>query len=329
MDQQIVDIARQNLQPSQGAQAITSLGQQYLAQSPQEAAQRYVSQQQELLAPTRERQLAQLQNQLYQTGRSGLSVGATGARPSGAAGLGAASPEMEAYYNAIAQQDAALATQAQQAGQQQTQFGAGLLSAGQALGQGQIGFGANLLAGERGRELAQIGAGAGLIGQEEALGRAQYGFGADLLGRQLGMEQGRLGFGAGLFGTGADLIGRGYSGQVSALSPYESYLKLAEGIEGLGQQPLSLGINIGSKGQSTAGADALLRGGIIASTRREAADAYNPFADFLTGFSRNPALVNRTASIFGNRVPVDALGTSAYGPGLTGFEAAQYDIYGP
>jgi hypothetical protein len=37
---------------------------------------------------------------------------------------------MEAYYNAIAQQDAALAAQAQQAGQQQTAFGAGLFGTG-------------------------------------------------------------------------------------------------------------------------------------------------------------------------------------------------------
>jgi hypothetical protein len=114
----------------QAAQGLFGLGQQYLAQSPQEAAQQYMMGQQNLLAPSRERQFAQLQNQLFQTGRGGLSVGATGERPSGAAGLGAASPEMEAYYNALAQQDAALAAQAQQAGQQQTAFGAGLFGTG-------------------------------------------------------------------------------------------------------------------------------------------------------------------------------------------------------
>jgi hypothetical protein len=114
----------------QAAQGLFGLGQQYLAQSPQEAAQQYMAGQQNLLAPSRERQFAQLQNQLFQTGRGGLSVGATGARPSGAAGLGAANPEMEAYYNALAQQDAALAANAMQAGQQQTAFGAGLFGTG-------------------------------------------------------------------------------------------------------------------------------------------------------------------------------------------------------
>ena len=125
---------------STGAQGLFGLGQQYLAQSPEEAAQQYMSRQQDLLAPSRERQMAQLQNRLFQTGRGGLSVGATGERPSGAAGLGAASPEMEAYYNAIAQQDAQLAAGAQQAGMDQVRFGAGLLgTAGNLLTQGYAG----------------------------------------------------------------------------------------------------------------------------------------------------------------------------------------------
>lgn len=117
-----------------------NLGGQYLAQSPEAVAAQYMQRQQDLLAPSRERQYAQLQNQLYQTGRGGLSVGATGARPSGAAGLGATTPETEAYYNAIAQQDAALAAQAQQAGQQQLAFGTGLFGQGaNLLGQYQAG----------------------------------------------------------------------------------------------------------------------------------------------------------------------------------------------
>jgi hypothetical protein len=134
-------MAPQQYAPLQGAAGgLFNLGQQYLSQSPQEAAQKYMEQQQNLLAPSRERQYAQLQNQLFQTGRGGLSVGATGERPSGAAGLGATTPEMEAYYNALAQQDAQLATQAQAAGQQQTAFGAGLFGTGsQLLGQYQAG----------------------------------------------------------------------------------------------------------------------------------------------------------------------------------------------
>jgi hypothetical protein len=128
-------------QPLTGAATgLFNLGQQYLAQSPEAVAAQYMQSQQDLLAPSRERQYAQLQNQLFNTGRGGLSVGATGVRPGGGAGLAASNPELEAYYNAIAQQDAALASQAQQAGQQQVAFGTGLFGQGAGLlGQYQAG----------------------------------------------------------------------------------------------------------------------------------------------------------------------------------------------
>ena len=135
------EMAQQQYAPlQQGAQGLFGLGQQYLQQSPEQVAAQYMQQQQDLLAPSRERQYSQLQNQLFQQGRGGLSVGATGLRPSGAGGLGATTPEMEAYYNALAQQDLALASQAQQAGQQNVAFGAGLLGSGAGLmGQYQAG----------------------------------------------------------------------------------------------------------------------------------------------------------------------------------------------
>jgi len=135
------EAARQQYAPLTGAaSSLFNLGEQYLAESPEAVAAQYMQRQQDLLAPSRERQYAQLQNQLFQTGRGGLAVGATGERPSGAAGLGASNPEMEAYYNAIAQQDAALASQAQQAGQQQLAFGTGLFGQGAGmLGQYQAG----------------------------------------------------------------------------------------------------------------------------------------------------------------------------------------------
>jgi len=86
-----------------------------------------------LLAPSRERQYAQLQNQLFQTGRGGLSVGGTGLRPSGGEGLRASNPELESYYNSLNQQDLQLAQQAEQAGQQRTAFGTGLFNTGNQL----------------------------------------------------------------------------------------------------------------------------------------------------------------------------------------------------
>ena len=298
-DQQLVDIARQQFQPSAGAQALTSLGQQYVGQSPQDVAQKYMASQQDLLAPSRERQMAQLQNQLFQTGRGGLAVGATGTRPGGGAGLGASSPEMEAYYNALAQQDLQLAAGAQQAGQQQASFGAGLLSQGQALGQGQIGFGAGILSQQQAQEAQRLGLGSSLTAQQQALEQGRYGFGADLLGRQQAMEQGRASFGAGLFGTGGNLLTQGYGGQTAALGPYQAYLQGATGLESLGQQPLEMGSALGGRIANPQGGQALLTGGMAAAGSNAAANAYNPFATALTSASRNPTLTNAAGRAFG------------------------------
>jgi hypothetical protein len=122
--------AQQAFAPLQtGAQALFGLGNQYLAQSPQDVAQNYLNQQMALLQPGRELELANLQNRLQQQGRGGLSVAQGGT-------LGATTPELQALYNARATQEAQLAAQAQQAGQQQVAFGAGLLGTGaQTMGQ--------------------------------------------------------------------------------------------------------------------------------------------------------------------------------------------------
>jgi hypothetical protein len=185
---------------------------------------------------------------MFQTGRGGLAVGATGARPDGSAGLGAANPELEAYYNALAQQDAGLAANAMQAGQQQTAFGAGL------------------------------------------------------------------------FGTGGNLLTQGYGGQTAALGPYQAYLQGASGLEGLGQQALDTGINLGAKGQSTVGANALYQGGIAAAGSQARADAYNPFATALTMGSQNPAFASGIGNLFGGggraAFSQTGFGGSGFGTGL-------------
>jgi hypothetical protein len=151
------------------------LGQGYLAQSPEEVAQRYMTSQLDILAPQRERQLAALRNEQFQAGRSGLSVGATGMRPGGGAGLGATNPELEAYYNAIAQQDAELAGRAQEQGQRQLAFGTTL-----------FGTGADLLGGyQRGLvgSLAPFQGYLGAAGDIEALGQQPLELGSALGGR--------------------------------------------------------------------------------------------------------------------------------------------------
>lgn len=104
----------------------------------QAVQQNYIAQQQGLLAPGREQQLAQLRNRQYQRGTTGLATGGTvaGYAPN-AQGLMATNPEMAALYNAQAQQDAQLAanapTYAQNLLNQQIATGTGLFGAANTL----------------------------------------------------------------------------------------------------------------------------------------------------------------------------------------------------
>jgi hypothetical protein len=212
-------MAPQQYAPLQGAAGgLFSLGQQYLAQSPEQVAQQYISRQQDLLAPSRERQYAQVQNQLFNTGRGGLSVGATGLRPSGGMGVSAANPEMEAYYNALAQQDLQLAAQAQEAGQRQTAFGAGLFGSGsQLLGQyqaGQVGA------------LSPFQTSLGLGGTIEQMGQQ---------GLQIGSELGGRTANAGA-NVGQSLLRGGLSAAQTAQAA-NAYNPLANVLQGVGTNP--------------------------------------------------------------------------------------------
>jgi hypothetical protein len=114
-------------------QRLFSLGAQALPTTAdtQAVQEQYIAQQQGLLAPSREQQLAQLRNRQYQRGTTGLATGGTvaGYAPN-AAGLMATNPEMAAYYNALAREDAVLRanapTYAQNILNQQIATGTGL-----------------------------------------------------------------------------------------------------------------------------------------------------------------------------------------------------------
>ena len=114
----------QTAEEAQAAQQqLFNLGQQYLAESPEQAAQKYMAQQQALLQPARERAQAGLTQNLFNTGRGGVAVSQGGM-------MGAANPEQQALLNAQALQDLTLASQAQEQGRAQTTFGAGLFGTG-------------------------------------------------------------------------------------------------------------------------------------------------------------------------------------------------------
>ena len=115
---QIMGSNRQSLTDASNLQA---LGRGYIAQTPEAAAQQYMTAQQALLQPGRDTESARLANQLQQTGRTGVSVAQGG-------NLGMANPEQQALANARSMQDLQLAAQAQAQGRAQTQFGQGLLT---------------------------------------------------------------------------------------------------------------------------------------------------------------------------------------------------------
>lgn len=117
-------------QPITGAaQSLFGLGSQYLAESPQQAAQNYIAGRQALLGPQRERELAGIRNRLFGTGRTGLATGGTSA-----GNMAQTNPELAAYYNAVANQDLQLASEADQMAKQDITFGAGLFGTGGQLG---------------------------------------------------------------------------------------------------------------------------------------------------------------------------------------------------
>jgi hypothetical protein len=128
----------------QGAQSLFNLGQQYLGTSPEQTAADWMAKQQQLLQPSRDMAQSKITQNLFNTGRGGLSTAQGG-------NLGNANPEQQAYYNALMQQDLQLAADAMAQGRAQTQFGAGLFglgsqaaTAGYSPIQTQIGLASNL-----------------------------------------------------------------------------------------------------------------------------------------------------------------------------------------
>lgn len=205
--------AQQQFAPLQtGAQNLFNLGNQYIAQSPQEVAQNYLNQQMALLQPGRELELANLQNKLQQQGRGGLAVSQGGT-------YGATTPELQALYNARAMQEAQLAAQAQQAGQQQVAFGAGLLGTGaQTMG--------NYYAGQQAAYQPYTTA----LGQVQGLETAAQQ--PLTMGAALGQQAAQAGANVGRLGlSGAEFSTRLATGNAATTNPYATLLS------GLGASP--------------------------------------------------------------------------------------------
>jgi hypothetical protein len=188
-----------------GAQSLFALGNKYLAETPEKVAENYLKSQMALLQPGRELELATLQNRLQQQGRGGLSVAQGGT-------LGATTPELQALFNARAQQEAQLAANAQQFGQQQVQFGAGLLGTGaQTMGQ---------YYGGQQAAYAPYTTALGQVQGLEALGQQPFGMSTGLAQQtsQAGANVGRLGL------SGAEFSTRLATGPAATTNPYSTLL---------------------------------------------------------------------------------------------------------
>jgi hypothetical protein len=222
-------------QPLYGAtEGLFNLGGQYIAQSPQEAAQRYMTTQQGLLAPGRAADFAKLSAANYGRGTGGLGVNTgTGGAPS--------NPLAQSLFNAQARQDQEIAARAEQEGRSAALYGAdlytrgagllgqvpalttagysplqtqlGLASTTEAMGQQALDIGSAL-----GARQSSAGANAGQLGLLGARGAAPYQVeqqSYNPLAQVLGGSSGQLGAVGGQLGNWfSGLIGGGgsYSG---------------------------------------------------------------------------------------------------------------------
>lgn len=223
-----------------------ALGNQYLGTSPQDQAQKYMRDQQALLAAGRNTDMAAMRANLQAQGRGGLAVG-------GGDGMLAANPEMNAYYNSLRQQDLGLAAQATQGGMDYAKFGNQLVGAG----------------GDLYRQMYQNQA-AAYDPYKQAMG--------------VGMDYSK--YGAGMMGTGGDMLNSMYNVQTNAYNPYNAALGGAQNLEQLGQNTMDLGINIGAKGTAAAAQAGMLQGQGMANAAQtmQPANQYSPWGNLLSGF---------------------------------------------
>jgi hypothetical protein len=137
----------------------------------------------------------------------------------------------------------------------------------------------------------RAGLNVGDMGQPElfALASARRGQDLQLAAQAEQAAQQRAGFGAGLFGTGAGLLGTQYGLQTQALAPFQTQFGTAQSLEQAALQPLEIGANLGGRAVNTAGASALLQGGLGAAQTQ------------LQGALVGPSLLANNAASFGQQ----------------------------
>lgn len=135
----------------QTSQGLFNLGQQYLAQTPDQARRQYLQEQYALLDPIRAAEEQRLGASVFARGRAGLNIG------------GGGQPELAALAGARRTQDLQLAAQAEQEARNRIGFGTGLLGTGidlqtKALAPFQQQFGVSQLLEQAAQQPLDIGA---------------------------------------------------------------------------------------------------------------------------------------------------------------------------
>jgi len=201
-------------------QGLFNLGQQYMAQSPEQARQQFMAEQYALLDPVRQREEQRLGAGVFGRGRAGLNVGDIG------------QPELFALASARRQQDLELARQAEQAAQQRTAFGAGLFETGAGLLGQQYGL--------QTQALSPFQTQFGLSQVLEQAAQQPLDIGAQLGGRSAtaGANVGQTLLAGGLGATRTQMQGdiMGQALRSNALSDILGNKQLQQGLFGFGQQ---------------------------------------------------------------------------------------------
>jgi hypothetical protein len=138
---------------------------------------------------------------------------------------------------------------------------------------------------------------------------------SDLYGQQ------RAQFGAGLFGTGASLLSQVPSLTTQGYGPLQTQLGLAGTIEGLGQNALDIGAQLGGR-SATAGANvaqSLLQGGLSAAKTQQAGNATSFAGGVLQGVGSNQALNSWFQNQIGGNTGLSYNPGSGYGT-ATGYQ---------
>ncbi len=202
-----------------GTAGLFDLASKYLAKSPEQAAQDYMTSQQRLLAPTRAADLARVQTTNFGRGTGGLAVNTgTGGAPS--------NPLAQALFNAQAKQDLELAAKADQAAMDRAKFGAGLFGTGGELLR-QI---PSLTTAGYGPLEAQLG----LLSTTEKLGQQPF-----LLSQDLANQYAQAGARAG------QLYLEPQAAAAKAYSQYQGYSPIGTALSGVGSS-ISPGGSMGS-----------------------------------------------------------------------------------